>query len=215
VEKLAEVLLRDVAFYRQSGGGVTLSGGECTMFPGYVQDLLWRLKARNVHVAIETSGYFEWDAFSDKILPHLGLILFDLKIADRTACMSYTGRPNDKALENLHRLLTQSSVQVYPRIPLVPGITDTRENLTAIVACLCEAGARSVSLLPYNPLGMPMYARLGRPMPDLPLGFTQPECERRVVEMFREIVRDMQTQMEQGQQDAPKEGPHCTVEVSR
>ena len=193
VKKLVEALLRDAAFYRHSGGGVTLSGGECTMFPRYLQDLLWRLKARTVHVAIETSGYFEWDAFSDKIFPHLDLILFDLKIADRTACMSYTGRPNDKALENLRRLLAQGSVQVHPRIPLVPGITDTRENLTAIVACLCEAGARSVSLLPYNPLGMPMYARLGRPVPDLPLSFTQPEGERRVAEMFREIVKNKQT----------------------
>ena len=190
VEKLAEVLLRDAAFYRHSGGGVTLSGGECTIFPGYLQDLLRQLRAGNVHVAIETSGYFEWDAFSDKILPHLDLILFDFKIADRKACVRYTGWPNDKALENLRSLLAQSSVQVHPRIPLVPGITDTRENLTAAVACLCEAGARTVSLLPYNPLGMLMYARLGRPMPDLPLSFIQPECERRVAEMFLEIVKD-------------------------
>jgi pyruvate formate lyase activating enzyme len=214
VGKLVEALLWDVAFYRHSGGGVTLSGGECTMFPGYMQDLLGRLKARDIHVAIETSGYFEWDVFSDKILPCLDLILFDLKIADRTACMRHTGRSNEKALENLHRLLARRSVQVHPRIPLIPGITDKRENLSAIVACLCEAGASSVSLLPYNPLGMPTYARLGKPMPDLPLGFMQLESERRVVEMVREIVKDIQTQKEQGRQAAQREAPHWTVEAS-
>ncbi len=187
-EKLVEALVRDAAFYRHSGGGVTLSGGECTMFPGYVQDLLRGLKARNIHVAIETSGYFQWETFFARILPHLDLILFDLKIADREESIRSLGQPNETILQNLRRLLALRAVELQVRIPLIPGITDGAGNLTAIVGLLRAAGAPNVSLLPYNPLGLAMYPRLARPTPSLPESFTKLEREREVFDMFRSIV---------------------------
>ena len=79
---MTEILLRDISFYRHSGGGVTLSGGECTMYPDYLEALLQRLKANNIHTALETSGYFEYDVFSKKIFPYIDLIYYDIKIAD-------------------------------------------------------------------------------------------------------------------------------------
>ncbi len=188
VEKLAETLLRDVAFYRHSGGGVTLSGGECTMFPGYVADLLRRLKARNIHVAIETSGYFEWKVFSCKVLPHLDMVLFDLKLADRAESIRYLGQSNETILNNLRRLLAQDTVAVRARTPLIPGITDRYGNLAAIVDFLRSAGAHNVSLLPYNPLGLAMYRRLGRHVPDLPSCFTPVAREQELFKMFRSII---------------------------
>ncbi len=187
VEKLAEVLLRDVAFYRHSGGGVTLSGGECTMFPEYVQDLLGRLKARNVHVAVETSGHFAWETFSTRLLPQLDLIIFDLKLADREESIRYVGQSSETILRNLRRLLKQPLAEVQVRIPLIPGITDRRANLAAIAGFLRAAGAGDVTLLPYNPLGLAMYRRLGRPVPDLPPTFTAPEGERELFNMFHDI----------------------------
>ncbi len=190
VEKLVEALVRDVAFYRHSGGGVTLSGGECTMFPSYMQDLLRQLKANNIHVAIETSGYFEWRAFSDKILPYLDLILFDFKIADEAESIRYLGQSNETILHNLGRLLAQDTAEVRVRVPLIPGITDGHRNLAAIVARLREAGAHDVSLLPYNPLGLDMYRRLGRPVPDLPPSFTSPEREEELIDIFRRIITE-------------------------
>jgi len=177
VESLTELLLRDVAFYRHSHGGVTFSGGECTMFPEYLQAVLERLKERQVHVALETSGAFDYDVFAEKVLPYLDLVLF-----------SYLGQSNQRILENLRRLLREAAVEIRPRVPLVPGITDGKANLEAIVDTLRSLGAGEVSLLPYNPLGLAMYPRLGKPVPDLPAGFTSPQREKEVVEMFRDIV---------------------------
>jgi len=185
--ELIDLLLRDDAFYRRSGGGVTLSGGECTMFPDYVQRLLEALKARKVHTALETSGCFEYETFARRILPYLDLILFDVKLADSAASERHLGRPSERMLDNLSRL-ARGPVTLLPRIPLIPGVTDSRENLSGIVERLRRSGAKDVSLLPYNPAGLSTYARLGKPAPELPASFMKPEREREVVEMFREIV---------------------------
>jgi len=187
-EELAELLSRDAPFYRHSGGGVTLSGGECTLFPDYLEALLRLLKGRGIHVALQTSGYFDYEAFAAKILPWLDLVFFDVKFIDRHLSLRYLGRPNDRILNNLRRLLAQGSIEVRPRIPLIPGLTDSRENLTAIVDYLRRCGAADVSLLPYNPLGLEIYTRLGRATPDLPPAFPTPEAERRLVNAFREIL---------------------------
>jgi pyruvate formate lyase activating enzyme len=189
VDELAEFLLRDLDFYRQSGGGVTLSGGECTLFPDYVHKLTGRLKADEVHIAVETCGFFDYEVFSDKILRHVDLVLFDIKLIEPEASLRYLGQPNELMLSNLKRLLAEPGVQVRPRIPLIPGVTDTHENLAGIVEKLYEVGATEVSLLAYNPLAAAMYDGLGRAAPDLQSGFTNPEREREIVEMFRETIR--------------------------
>lgn len=194
-DELVETLLRDIPFYRHSGGGVTLSGGECAMFPDYVRDLLQRLKTRNIHVALETSGYFEWEAFSGRMLPHLNLILFNVKIADPEESVRFLGRSSKTILQNLRRLLAQHVVEVQVRIPIIPGITDKNSNFGAIVNLLRAAGAETVSLLPYNPLGLAMYPRLGRPVPDLPQSFTTPEREEYVLNTFRNVVAERASQL--------------------
>ncbi|MEE9590891.1 MAG: glycyl-radical enzyme activating protein [Thermodesulfobacteriota bacterium] len=188
VETLTELLLRDRAFYRHSGGGVTLSGGECTLYPDYVETLLKSLKARDVHIVLETAGYFDYDTFKQKILPYIDLIYYDIKIADAGLHSKYIGKPNQRILENFRRLLREERVEVHPRIPLVPGITSTKENLSAIVDFLYDAGADSVALLPYNSMWLEMAVSLGRPKPPLPEGFMKPDEEREVYAMFREII---------------------------
>lgn len=190
VAKLAEILLRDAPFYRHSGGGVTLSGGECTMFPDYLHSLMLEIKAHGVHIALETCGEFDYEIFSRQILPHLDLILFDLKILDGEESLRQLGRSNAKILQNLRRLLAQDATEVCTRVPLIPGVTDKRENLAAIVDFLCAAGARNVSLLPYNPLGLAMYSALGRPVPPLPPSFTTAENEKQIAEVFKEIIAE-------------------------
>lgn len=189
-ESLTEILLRDLPFYRHSGGGVTLSGGECTIYPDYLETLLKSLKASGIHVVLETSGYFDYDVFKQKILPYIDLIYYDIKIADMEAHRQYIGKSNQKILENFRRLLREKGIKVHPRTPLVPGITSTKENLSAIVDFLCDAGADNVSLLPYNPMGMEMAVNLGRPRPPLPMGFMKPDEEREVYAMFRTIIEE-------------------------
>jgi pyruvate formate lyase activating enzyme len=189
VAELAELLLRDLVFYCLSGGGVTLSGGECTLYPDYVHNLARRLKAEAVHIAVETCGFFDYEVFSDKILPYVDLVLFDIKLIDPQASLRYLGQSNERILSNLKRLLAEPRVQVRTRIPLIPGVTDTLENLAGIVDQLYEAGATEVSLLPYNPLAASMYDALGKAAPDLQTGFTKPQREQEIVEMFRETIR--------------------------
>jgi len=199
VEELTEILLRDLPFYLHSGGGVTLSGGECTLFPDYLETLLKSLRGKQIHVALETCGYFEWDQFQRKILPYLDLVYFDLKIADPEAHKKYTGKSNHLIFENLHRLLEAGGVEVHPRVPLIPGITATHSNLFLIVSLLFDMGAKDIRLLPYNPMGLATYARLGRPKPQLPEGFMTAEEEAGAQAMLIEILQGIPCRREKPQ----------------
>jgi pyruvate formate lyase activating enzyme len=190
VDALLEILLRDLAFYRHSGGGVTLSGGECTLYPSYLRSLLQGLKGKEVHVAIETSGYFDYQAFEESILPYVDLIYYDLKLADPEAHRKYTGKTNQRIIRNLKRLIRGQGFEIHPRIPLVPGVTATEENLKAIIRILCEIGAEDVTLLPYNPMGMEMAEGLGRPKPPLPERFMRPAEEKKIHAMFQALVEE-------------------------
>ncbi len=189
-EMLAEMLLRDNPFYRHSGGGITLSGGECTIYPDYLESLLKHLKVNGIHITLETSGFFEYDQFKHKILPYLDLIYYDIKVADYDAHERFTGKPNHVIHDNLQRLIKEGTVEVAPRVPLVPGVTTTEENLSSIVDILCDAGAENVTLLPYNPMGMAMYPKLGRRPPPLSESFMKPDEEREVYEMLRRIIEE-------------------------
>ena len=170
-EELADLLLRDRSYYHHSAGGVTLSGGEGTLYPRFVEACLQRVRRYDVPVLLETCGDFDYAAFSRHILPYVDEVYFDVKLADREQHRRYTGRRNDRIIENLRRLAGERSVRVQPRVPLVPGITATPTNLAAIVDLLIEAGLPSVTLLPYNPLGLSMWEALGRPRPPVPERF--------------------------------------------
>jgi pyruvate formate lyase activating enzyme len=165
VDQILEVVLRDEPFYRHSGGGVTLSGGECTAFPEFAGELLARIHSHGIATAIETCGEFSYPQFAQWILPHVDLVLFDVKLADDGDHVRFTGRGNQRIWDNLTRLLATSPERVQPRIPLIPGITATHDNLAALAARLAQLGARSLTLLPYNPLGVAMAESLGGPAP--------------------------------------------------
>lgn len=189
VEQLAEFLERDAPFYRHSGGGVTVTGGECTMYPDYLESLLGLLKKQRVHVALETAGCFDYESFRRQILPYLDLVYFDLKFADPTLHVEHTGYPNDRIVRNLAQLLREPAVSVQPRVPLVPGVTATDENLRRIAGLLRELGAKEVSLLPYNPLGLGMWSKLGKPRPVLSSSFMPIHEEEAVFGRFKTLLQ--------------------------
>jgi pyruvate formate lyase activating enzyme len=195
VSELCEILLRDRSYYRHSGGGVTLSGGECTLYDTYLHTLLQRLKKDGIHVAIETCGHFDYTRFKTRILPYLDLVYYDIKILDSQAHRRYTGVDNGRILDNFRRLLKEGSVTVHPRVPLVPGITATRENLSAVVDFLCRAGADEVSLLPYNPLGVRMSSRLGRPGTSMPETFMDNDTESGILRCFHAIIQQKEVSL--------------------
>lgn len=189
LEEIVDTVLRDAAYYRHSGGGVTLSGGECTAFPEFAGTLLGRLRAQGIHTAVETCGEFSLSEFSTHIFPHLDLILFDLKLADSAAHTQFTGHDNERIWCNLESLLEVAAERVQIRIPLVPGITATKENLGALATRAFAIGARNLTLLPYNPLGAAMAANLGRAYPaGVPTRFTSPEETRNLIAWFADEV---------------------------
>ncbi len=161
-EELARELERDLPFYQNSGGGVTLSGGEPTLFPNYLEQLLQILKFKRIHINLQTSGYYYRPLLEKKILPYLDLVHFDLKIYDDARHRQYTGRSNRLILDNFRSLWRKNRVPVLPRIPLVPGVTAVENNLKGISLFLKEMGVKKVELLPYNPLWISKAESMGK-----------------------------------------------------
>jgi pyruvate formate lyase activating enzyme len=188
IGELVEVLLRDESYYRHSGGGVTFSGGECTMFPEYLEGLAGVLKQRDIHLVVETAGAFDGAWFVARLLPLVDLVYFDVKLADAAAHRQHTGVDNQRILDNLALLVQAAPARVEVRIPLVPGITATPENLHALAKLLRACGVRRATLLPYNPLGREVAPCLGRGIPPVPRGFMSKEELASAIATFEAAV---------------------------
>ncbi|MBI5550668.1 MAG: glycyl-radical enzyme activating protein [Desulfobacterales bacterium] len=164
VDDILAKILPDQPFFAASGGGVTLSGGEATLYMAFVARLLMALKARAIHTLLETCGSFDLERFMALVYPHLDAIYFDIKIMDSADHRKYCGLPNDRILENFRQLREASrrdGKPLLPRTPLVPGITDTPENIGAIADFLKRLGVAEAALLAYNPLWHEKYGKLG------------------------------------------------------
>jgi pyruvate formate lyase activating enzyme len=157
-KELAAELLRNADYLRSNGGGFTFSGGEPAAQGNFLMKLLVLLR-RN-HRTLETSAFCPGELF-DGLLKELDLIIMDIKIADPRMHRRYTGRDNSLILANLERL-KKSGKPFIIRIPLIPGISDTEENLTAIAAMLeKKGGLQKVELLPYHKTAGAKYAMTG------------------------------------------------------
>jgi len=162
---LIDILLRDRIFYDTSGGGVTFSGGEPTLYTDYVSEVMQELKRNEVHVAIQTSGMFDLFEFKAKLLPFIDLIFYDIKLFDSREHEYYTGQSNKQILSNLVELCKESGVAIVPTIPLVPTITATAENLTRIAEFLGSTGCSTYELKPYHPGGVSKRLMIGKSVP--------------------------------------------------
>ena len=163
-EELLKKLLSDKPFYDISGGGVTLSGGEATLCTEWVGELARKLHENGVKVLIETCGFFDYDKAEKYLLPYISDIFCDIKIYDREKHKKYCGVYNDKILENFRRMYAEKDKYGYnimPRVPLIPNITDTDENLDAIAEYMASCGVTKTDLLPYNPTWYPKNDKLG------------------------------------------------------
>ncbi|MCL2293878.1 MAG: radical SAM protein [Spirochaetes bacterium] len=137
IEELLAIIIEDNTFYKVSGGGVTFSGGEPTLYMEYLGKLALELKKSGVSCFLETSGFFDFNEFKKLLLPYFDCILYDIKLIDSAEHIKYTGKDNKIIIENLH-LLSRENIKVVPRTPLIPGITDTEKNLTGILNMLRE-----------------------------------------------------------------------------
>lgn len=161
VEELLETILKDKVFFENSGGGITLTGGEPTFHMAFLNALLMKVREHGIHACLETCGYYNRDKFNELILPYVDLIYFDIKIFDSETHQKYCGVPNEIILSNLRNLLKHQEVSVLPRIPLIPKITATRQNLQAISNFLNSLGIEELGLLPYNPMWLQKVETIG------------------------------------------------------
>ncbi len=155
-QALADRLLNQADFLSSMGGGVTLSGGEPLLQADFCVELLEAMRGR-VHLTIETSGYADPETFA-RVIALCDMVYMDLKIADREAHLRYTGVSNERILTNASYLQASGKPHVF-RTPLIPGITDSEENLTAIERLVGESAWEK---LDYNPLAPAKYPSVGR-----------------------------------------------------
>ena len=159
-EVLAEVA-RDMPFYRRSGGGVTISGGEPLLQAEFTRALLAALREADVHTALDTSGQADWRDLQP-LLPVTDLVLLDLKHADPAEHRRATGADNSRPVENLRRLVAAGATVVV-RVPVIPGFNASEEQMVALADLALEGGAKRFSLLPYHRMAESKWQQLGRP----------------------------------------------------
>ena len=160
VDEVFERVIKDRVFFR-NGGGITISGGEAmSQFP-FTYNLARRLKSEGIHICLDTTGFADTGQFRS-ILPYIDLFLYDLKHMDSERHKKLTGVPNEKILENA-RFLADNGGKLQIRVPVIPRLNDSEENLRATARFCSELGSAVtlVQLLPYHPMGKMKYERLG------------------------------------------------------
>jgi len=161
VDELMNEIVKDKIFFEESDGGVTFSGGEPLMQPEFLIELLKECNSNGVHSAVDTSGYAD-SAIIDHVSPYSDLFLFDLKLMNDDDHQKYTGVSNQVILRNLNEL-DQLGKKMVIRIPIVPGLTDTDENLRAIRGFISYLNNLvEVNLLPYHRAGEGKYIKYGK-----------------------------------------------------
>lgn len=162
VEEVMIEVRKDIPFYFHSGGGMTVSGGEILVQPEFVYHLVRRACWEGINTAIETSFYGDWDKI-EPILRCTNTAFVDQKLMDPERHVQYMGVPNDRILSNIRQAgAKKSELKLVIRRPLIPGVNDSEEDLTALGKFLGEIPyVDHLQLLPYHRLGTDTYRKLG------------------------------------------------------
>jgi len=197
VEKSIDEIVKEVTrfkgFFDETGGGVTLSGGEPLLYMDFASELLKRLKVEGINTLIETCGLFDMKKFESLILPYTDIIYMDIKFVDPGLHKKYCGVSNDRILENFKILNARcgaGNFKLVPRTPLIPGITDGDGEIKALAAFYNVNGVTATVLLPNNPIWLEKLEKLGMTA-DIGAGgrireFYSEEDKKRVVRLFEE-----------------------------
>ena len=161
-DEVVKAVRRDQVFYRNSGGGVTLSGGEVCMQPEFTAAILALCQAEGIHTAIETTGFCTWPRF-ESIIRHVDQLLFDFKNMDTKLHKRYTGVDNDLILANASKA-SELVPEMVVRWPVIPGFNDSNENAKAIATFMAAnmPKTKRVDLLPYHSAGKSKAERIGK-----------------------------------------------------
>lgn len=163
VSQVVSEICKDEVFFFHSGGGVTLSGGECLQQPDFAEEILRNCRMQGIDTAIETSLFAPWSHI-ETLLPWLNTIYVDVKHGDTAEHKKYTGVDNSLILENLVRLnASPIAFKLHLRIPLVPGINDSDESLLSILRLADNLSkVTEIEVLPYHRLGVRTYSLLDK-----------------------------------------------------
>ena len=180
-QEVFDELSADAIFYQQSGGGVTLSGGEPLAQPGFAQALLKLCKDAGFHTTLDTSGFATWEVVKS-VLRYVDLVLYDFKHMDAQQHQKLTGVANQLILDNARRIHHELGIALWARVPIIPGHNDTAENIEATARFIAQELSPEipVNLNPYHPFGESKLERLGRPGSTFA---TQAPSEQRVAEI--------------------------------
>ncbi|MDD5698355.1 MAG: glycyl-radical enzyme activating protein [Victivallaceae bacterium] len=160
VTQVIDEVLKDRAFYDNSGGGMTVSGGEPMLQFEFTKDLLAAAKKNGLHTCLDTCGFARSEHFAE-ILKNVDIFLYDLKETDPVLHREYTGAELAPILENLHKLDT-AGAKIYLRCPLIPGLNAREAHLEGIAAVAAKLkNLVEIDLMPYHPLGASKLTRLG------------------------------------------------------
>ena len=169
VGEVLEEILRDRPYYRRSGGGLTLSGGESLLQPDFAVALLTACHENGINTAMETTGFAD-PAVIERFIPHLDLFLMDIKHTNSRKHEEFTTKPNEKILANAH-LIAEKAKKLIIRVPVIPGFNDTEQEIGDIAAFAASLpNVKEIHLLPYHRMGKDKYDGLNRPylMGDIP-----------------------------------------------
>ncbi|WP_291637697.1 glycyl-radical enzyme activating protein [Clostridium sp.] len=183
-EQILKIIEKQKIFYRFSGGGVTFSGGEATLQTDILRKLVYKLYDQAIDLAIETSGYFNFDDVKD-ILEKLNLIFIDIKHMDDNKHKFYTGISNEQILKNISRL-NKLKVPVVVRIPVIGGVNSDLENIRKTARFVKDnIDAPKLELLPYHSFGDSKYEALGLEKPSRQFGTPSPDYLRELNNIVR------------------------------
>jgi pyruvate formate lyase activating enzyme len=160
VDDVVEELAKDSAFYNQSNGGITVSGGEPLMQLAFLDAILTACKKKHIHTAVDTSGYSSPSALR-RIRNSTDLFLYDLKIMDDNKHRRFIGASNKRILENF-QMLAEAGSRMLVRFPMIPNINDDEANIEQTAVFITSCGIDSICLLPYHRSGIEKYRSLGR-----------------------------------------------------
>lgn len=165
VSEALEIVEKDRAYYRRSGGGLTLSGGESLCQPDFTRALLKEAKRRGINTALESMGCAKYEVI-ESILPFLDTYLLDIKHTNPEKHKEFTGRSNELMLENARKIADSEMTKLVIRVPVIPGFNDTSDEIRSIAAFANTLkGVDTIHLLPYHSFGRGKYEGLGREYP--------------------------------------------------
>lgn len=163
LEEVFTIVMKDENFYRNSGGGVTLSGGEVLVNSAFAIKLFEKLKDEYVNTAIETTGYGSYREL-EKLAKLTDTILFDIKHMDSGKHKKYTAVSNEIILENLTKL-SKWHKKIIMRFPFIKGVNDDEKNIHETAKFLKKLNLLEVNILPYHTMGLEKYRKLRMPYP--------------------------------------------------